>query len=109
MREAVDQSISNGGSMAGYLMVQGTISDEEQYQKYRDAVVPLIMKFGGKFSIRAGKVELLEGQPDARPMIVFEFPSVDAIHAFWDSPEYVPVKKLRQGAANLNVWAVAGI
>jgi uncharacterized protein (DUF1330 family) len=95
--------------MAGYMMVQSTISNEEQYQKYRDAVVPLIMKFGGKFSIRGGKVEVLEGQPDGRSMVVFEFPSMEAIHAFWNSPEYVPVKKIRQGAAAVNVWAVPGI
>jgi uncharacterized protein (DUF1330 family) len=95
--------------MAGYLMVQGTIDDEEQYQKYRDAVVPLIMKFGGKLSVRGGKVAVLEGQPDTRSMIVFEFPSIEAIHAFWNSAEYVPVKQLRQGAATLNVWAVPGI
>ena len=42
--------------MAAYLMVQSTINNEEQYQKYRESVVPLIMKFGGKFSIRGGKV-----------------------------------------------------
>jgi uncharacterized protein (DUF1330 family) len=95
--------------MAGYLMVQGTISNEEQYQKYRDAVVPLIMKFGGKFSVRGGKVGVLEGQPDTRSMVVFEFPSIEAIHAFWNSPEYVPVKTLRHGAATVNVWAVPGI
>jgi uncharacterized protein (DUF1330 family) len=95
--------------MAGYLMVQSTINNEEQYQKYREAVVPLIMKFGGKFSIRGGKVEVLEGQPDGRSMVVFEFPSMEAIHAFWNSSEYVPVKKLRQGAATVNVWAVPGI
>jgi uncharacterized protein (DUF1330 family) len=58
---------------------------------------------------RGGKVEVLEGQPDGRSMVVFEFPSTEAIHAFWNSPEYVPVKMLRQGAATVNVWAVAGI
>ena len=84
-----------------------TINNEEQYQKYRE--FPLIMKFGGKFSIRGGKVEVLEGQPDERSMVVFEFPTMEAIHAFWNSPEYVPVKKLRQGAATLNIWAVPGI
>jgi uncharacterized protein (DUF1330 family) len=46
--------------MAGYLMVQSTINNEEQYQKYREAVVPLIMKFGGKFSIRAGKTDEID-------------------------------------------------
>jgi uncharacterized protein (DUF1330 family) len=42
-------------------------------------------------------------------MVIFEFPSMDAIHAFWNSPDYVPVKKIRQGAATLDVWAVAGV
>jgi uncharacterized protein (DUF1330 family) len=95
--------------MAAYLMVQSTMTDEKQYQKYREAVVPLIMKFGGKVLIRGGKVEVLEGQPDGRSMVVMEFPSMEAIHAFWKSPEYVPVKALRQGAATLNIWAVPGI
>jgi len=94
--------------MAAYFMVQSTINNEGQYQKYREAVVPLILKFGGKLLVRGGKVEVLEGQPDARPMVVFEFPSIEAIHAFWHSPEYVPVKTLRQGAATLNIWAVPG-
>ena len=95
--------------MAAYMMVQSTIDNEKQYQKYREAVVPLIMKFGGKFLIKGGKVEVLEGQPDGRSMVVFEFPSMEAIDAFWNSPEYVPVKALRQGVATLNVWAVPGI
>ncbi len=95
--------------MAAYFMVQRTVSNEKQYQKYQEAVGPLIMKFGGKFLVRGGKVEVLEGQPDARSMVVFEFPSMEAIHAFWNSPEYVPVKALRKGAATLNIWAVPGI
>ena len=95
--------------MAAYLIVQSTISDEPQYQKYRDAVMPLIGKFGGKAIVRGGKVEGLEGRHDGRRMVIFEFPSMDALKGFWNSPEYVPVKKIRQGAATLDVWAVAGV
>jgi len=95
--------------MAAYMIVQMTINDEPQYQKYREAVVPLIVKFGGKFAIRGGKVGILEGNHDGRRLVVFEFPTLEAIHAFWNSPEYVPVKKLRQGAAVLDVWAVQGV
>jgi uncharacterized protein (DUF1330 family) len=91
------------------LIVRSTIADEPQYRKYREAVVPLIMKFGGKFAVRGGKVEILEGNHDRRRLVMFEFPSIDAIHSFWNSPEYVPVKKLRQGAASLDVWAVPGV
>lgn len=95
--------------MAAYLVVHGTTRDEAQYQKYRDAVVPLIMKFGGRLIIRGGKAEVLEGTPDTRRMVVFEFPSMAAIRAFWDSSEYVPVKKLREGAATLDILAIEGV
>jgi uncharacterized protein (DUF1330 family) len=96
-------------TMSAYFIVQATISDESQYQKYREAVVPLINNHGGRLVIRAGKSDLLEGSSDARRLVVFEFPSMDAIRAFWNSPEYVPVKKLRQGAATLDIWAVEGV
>jgi len=96
-------------SMAAYLIVQGSISDEAQYQKYREAVVPLITKNGGRFLVRGGKVEVLEGKPDDRRPVIFEFPSMAALRAFWDSPDYVPVKKLREHAASINVWAVEGV
>jgi len=94
--------------MAAYLMVQMTVSDPAQYQAYGKAVVPLIAKHGGKFIIRGGTVVALEGRHDGRRMVVFEFPSMEALKGFWNSPEYVPVKKLRENAAVLDVWAVEG-
>lgn len=95
--------------MPAYFIVQSTITDEAKYQKYREAVVPLIAKHGGKFVVRGAKVETLEGHHDGRRMVIFEFPSMAAIHAFWNSPEYVPVKQIRAGAAMLDVWAVEGV
>ena len=47
--------------MTAYMIVQGVITDEEQFGKYRDAVMPLIASFGGKH-VRGGTAELLEGQ-----------------------------------------------
>lgn len=95
--------------MAAYMIVQTTVSNQEQYGKYRSAVVPLIAKFGGRHVASGGAVELLEGHHDGRRMAMFEFPSMQAIHAFWNSAEYVPVKELRRGAAALDIWAVPGV
>ena len=93
--------------MIAYMIVQATITNAEQFGKYREAVMPLIASFGGKH-VRGGTVELLEGQQDGRGIALFEFPSMDAIHSFWNSSEYVPVKEIRRGAATLDVWAVPG-
>jgi uncharacterized protein (DUF1330 family) len=53
-------------------------------------------------------VEVLEGEHDQRPVVMFEFPDMDAIHAFWKSPDYIPIKKLREGIATMNIWAFPG-
>jgi uncharacterized protein (DUF1330 family) len=96
--------------MSAYMIVQIAITDEGRWQKYREAVAPLIIRMGGKYVVRGGKVETLEGGPhDGRRMVMFEFPSMDAVHAFWNSPDYVPIKKLREGAAVLDIWAVEGV
>lgn len=97
-----------GEAMAAYLLVQVTIADEARWAAYRDAVGPLIARFGGKRASEAAGVELLEGRDDGRRVVMFEFPSMDAVRAFWNAPEYQPVKALRRGAAALEAWAVPG-
>jgi len=46
--------------MPAYVIVQNTIKDEAQYQKYVQAVVPFIGSFGGRLVARRAKVEVLE-------------------------------------------------
>ena len=64
-----------------------------------------MVRFGAKLVARRAKVEVLEGQHDQRPVSMFEFPDIAAVHAFWNSPDYTPIKKLREGIASLDVWA----
>jgi uncharacterized protein (DUF1330 family) len=61
-------------------MVQSSINNEEQ------AVALLTMKFGGKFSIRAGR--LWSARANLMDDQWYEFPSMEVIHAFWNSPEF---------------------
>lgn len=92
--------------MTAYIVMQITIHAEEQWLKYREAVVPLIAEFGGEHVTKGGGVELLEGRENGRRIAMFEFPSMEAIRTFWNSPEYASVKELRHGAATLDVWAI---
>jgi uncharacterized protein (DUF1330 family) len=92
--------------MAALLIIQGTIEQRDAYKAYQAAVQPLISSFGGKLKGTGVGLEVLEGSHDGRRLVVFEFPSMDAIRGFWRSPEYGKVKKLRDGAATIDVWAV---
>ena len=64
--------------MPAYFIVQNTVKDEAQYQTYVQAVLPFIATFGGKLVARRAKVEVLEGEHDQRPVIMFEFPDMDS-------------------------------
>ena len=95
-------------AVASYLIMHITITDEDRWAAYRDAVLPLIEKFGGQHATKGGGAEHLEGVDDGHRIALFTFPSMQTIRAFWTSPEYRPLKALRRGAATLDVWAVPG-
>lgn len=96
--------------MPAYLIVQIRFTaDRSSFAAYRDAVGPLSQRFGGRYLVAGGApVEALEGAHDGRSLVILEFPSMDRLHAFWDSPDYAEVKRLREGLAELDVWAVPG-
>jgi uncharacterized protein (DUF1330 family) len=50
-----------------------------------------------------------EGSHDGRRLVVFEFSSMEVIRSVWNSSEYATIKKLREGAGELDVWAVPGV
>ena len=92
--------------MAALLIIQASVLERDAYKAYQAAVSPLISSFGGKLKGTGVGLEVLEGAHDGRRLVVFEFPSLEKIKEFWDSPAYAKVKKLREGAAKIDVWAV---
>ena len=81
----------------GYLLFRSEFADKEAIRPYGRAVVPVAARFGGRFIALADHPEAVEGKPDLRRVVILEFPSVEAARAFWNSPEYAEVKKLREG------------
>ena len=94
--------------MTATLVLRIGIVDPARWRAYRDTVMPVIAAHGGAHLPGAGAAELLEGVAEGQRIVLFAFPSMDAIRAFWRSPEYAPVKEMRRGAATLEAWAVPG-
>lgn len=95
--------------MPAYLVVQINVTNPEKFARYREVVPRVVEAFGGRYIVRGATVEVLEGSHDGRRLVLFEFPSMQAIHAFWHSAEYAEVKALRENAADIDVWAVPGV
>jgi uncharacterized protein (DUF1330 family) len=94
--------------MAAYIIVETDISDPEQYEQYKAASPGAVAAGGGKFVVRGGEHVVLEGDWNPTRLVVLEFPDLEAAKAFYESEQYAAARKLREGAAKLNMVAVEG-
>ena len=94
--------------MPAYMIVTATISDREAFiNGYGAAAAALVDRFGGKYVLRGRGATLLEGDfGDGASMVISEWPDRAAAEAFWNSPDYAEVKKLRDGIADCQVLLI---
>ncbi len=87
------------------MIVTAKIHDREAFiTGYGAAAAALVQQFGGRYVLLGPGAELLEGNfGDGASMVISEWPDKAAARVFWDSPEYAKVKKLREGAAEVQV------
>ena len=95
--------------MAAYLIASIQVTDPVVYEEYRSRVPAIIAAHGGRYLVRGGRVEQLEGDAHPQRVVVLEFPSMERLKAFYDSPEYRPLIALRQRSARSSLFAVAGL
>lgn len=94
--------------MAGYLVANIDVHDLVLFEKYRVQVPAIIAAHGGRYIIRGAPLEQIEGSFPKKRLVVLEFPTLDAVHRFFDSPEYQPVKQLRLDSCTTDVAFVEG-
>jgi len=82
--------------MPAYLIANIRMKDPAKFAAYRELVVPMIARFGGRFLIRAGAVTPVEGDAVFERVVVVEFPTMDALKTFYHSPDYAPLIAMRQ-------------
>jgi uncharacterized protein (DUF1330 family) len=95
--------------MAAYLIAEIEISDPETYDKYKARTPGVIEQYGGRFIVRGGKAQQLEGEREPGRLVVIEFPDVAAARRFYDSPEYRAIIGLRQRASKGRLILVEGV
>ncbi len=89
--------------MAGYLVTNLDVHDGALFAEYSQQVAPIVAAHGGRYLIRGGEPEQIEGNLPVKRIVVLEFPTLDAVRRFYDSPEYEQVKKLRADSAKADM------
>lgn len=95
--------------MSAYIVVSVEVHDPVRYEDYRKTVLPTIEAYGGRFLVRGGKMEVLEGSWPQRRIVIVEFPSLEKARAWWNSPEYAVPKALRHATSQTEMILVEGV
>jgi uncharacterized protein (DUF1330 family) len=85
------------------------VSDPDALIEYRRRNTDAVANHGGRFVVRGGDAELLEGAWGTLRMVVIEFPDAEAARAWWDSEEYAPLKAMRREASDTNIILLEGV
>ena len=95
--------------MTVFIVTEVHIHDLSAMRAYLAAVRPLMARHGGEFlATSASGSEVIEGDPHRGIVSVQRWPDRAAFHAFWQSPEYAPLREQRHAAADSTIVALTG-
>lgn len=94
--------------MSAYVIVDIEVTDPQGYQEYVKLAPATVQLYGGRYLARGGHNETLEGDWQAKRLVILEFESLERAKAWLNSPEYAPARALRHKYARTNMVAVEG-
>jgi uncharacterized protein (DUF1330 family) len=94
--------------MSAYVIVDIEVVDPEGYKEYIKLAPPTLAHFGGRYIARGGRNETLEGEWQAKRLVILEFDTMDKAKEWLNSPEYAPARALRHKYAKTNMVVVEG-
>jgi uncharacterized protein (DUF1330 family) len=91
-----------------YMVVDAQSTDPERMVEYRRLSSIAVEKFGGRFLVRGGPYQVLEGKWQPQRLVVIEFDDSEKAKAFYDSPEYIAARQARAGVSTFDMVLVEG-
>lgn len=96
--------------MAAYFVVDiKEITDPQTYAEYRQGVGATLEQYGGKFLVRGGAYETIEGDWQSQRLVIIEFADVAQFKRWYNSPEYSKLLKLRHSASTSRAVVIQGV
>jgi uncharacterized protein (DUF1330 family) len=95
--------------MPAYLVAEVEITNRAGFEPYGTAVGATVMQHGGRFLVRGGATELIEGGPQPKTTVIIEFPDAAALKRWYDSPEYQKILPSRLDNSTGRLFIVEGV
>jgi len=93
-------------SKPAYLIVDAKSSDPQAMQRYRELAQVAVANYGGRYLVRGGEYQVLEGDWRPQRLVVVEFPALEQARSFYDSPEYLAARAVRAGVSSFDMLLV---
>jgi uncharacterized protein (DUF1330 family) len=94
--------------MPAYFIANIRVKDPEGYEEYKKLSGPSMEPYGGRFLVRGGDRSTLEGDWEAGRVVILEFPDSVRARAWWNSPEYLRARAIRERTAVSDIVLVEG-
>ena len=95
--------------MSAYVISEVEMRDAAGFEAYRIISAKTIAQYGGRYLVRRGVANLIEGGPPPKTIIVVEFPTMERLREWYGSSEYAEALKVRQTALNRRLIFVEGV
>jgi uncharacterized protein (DUF1330 family) len=95
--------------MSAYVISEVDVKDAAGFEAYRTIAAPTIAQYGGRYLVRGGTANAVEGGPPPKNIIVVEFPTMEKLREWYASPEYAEALKVRQTALDRRLIFVEGV
>lgn len=95
--------------MAAYVITDIDVLDAIGYEAYKVLSSSSAARYGGRFLVRGGAHETLEGDWEPHRVVVLEFPSAEQARTWWSSPEYEEAKAIRRATSESRIILVEGV
>jgi len=92
-----------------YIIADVTVTDPAAMEEYRKQVPATLAKYGGRFVVRGGNHQTLEGDWKPNRLVIIEFPSLEQARRWYDCEEYREPKAMRLRAGRTNLVMVDGV
>jgi uncharacterized protein (DUF1330 family) len=95
--------------MAAYAIADVRIRDQSLVGKYRELSQSSIAKYGGRYIVRGGPVQTMEGDWSPQIFVIVEFPTMERLREWYGSPEYAEALKIRASAMDRDLICIEGV
>jgi uncharacterized protein (DUF1330 family) len=95
--------------MPAYVISEVEARDPAAMAQYRVLAQASIAQYGGRYVVRGGASELVEGTPPPKTIVIVEFPSMARAKEWYASREYAEALQVRRTALERRLIFVEGV